>query len=515
MKNLFKKIGALLVAAVMVLSMCTAVFADDAKTPSDSDSEFVTITGVENGDGITVKAYQLVDAEYANANGFTGYVWTANATNKGQQDPVFVSNASGEKELNISSSEVTAIANSLANKNADVTFKLDVNGKSSQKLTVGTWLLVVEGGTNKIYNPMLVSVYYTDANDGNSIITGPLDATAQWALAASKTYVKVSDIEIKKTADKDTQKVGQSVSYTLKGTIPAYNDTYTNPFYTIEDNLTNLTLNKDSVVVKVGRAVIDNPNNTNYILTKTDNQLKVAFTSTYVSSLKEAAAEARKVEITYTATVAASASNFNAATNTVSLDYTNRNGVKTDATRTYTFDLKGQIKKTGENGTALKDAEFALYKEYDKEKNAVKGEAYLSGVKSDTNGNVVFKGLEAGTYYLQETKAPEGYQLSDKIHKIVIEPTYENNNAEVGKKELKSYTITISDASNEKDAGATGTYEKTTTEIAPLVNITNTKLGTLPSTGGMGTYLFTIIGVVVMAGAAGAFFISRRKGSEE
>ena len=127
MKNLFKKIGALLVAAVMVLSMCTAVFADDAKTPSDSDSEFVTITGVENGDGITVKAYQLVDAEYANANGFTGYVWTANATNKGQQDPVFVSNASGEKELNISSSEVTAIANSLANKNADVTFKLDVN----------------------------------------------------------------------------------------------------------------------------------------------------------------------------------------------------------------------------------------------------------------------------------------------------------------------------------------------------------------------------------------------------
>ena len=46
-------------------------------------------------------------------------------------------------------------------------------------------------------------------------------------------------------------------------------------------------------------------------------------------------------------------------------------------------------------------------------------------------------------------------------------------------------------------------------------NFVNTKLSSLPSTGGMGTYLFTIIGVVVMAGAAGAFFISRRKGSEE
>ena len=45
--------------------------------------------------------------------------------------------------------------------------------------------------------------------------------------------------------------------------------------------------------------------------------------------------------------------------------------------------------------------------------------------------------------------------------------------------------------------------------------LNDTKLNSLPSTGGMGTYLFTIIGVVVMAGAAGAFFISRRKGSEE
>lgn len=342
-----------------------------------------------------------------------------------------------------------------------------------------------------------------------------LNATAQWALASSKAYVKVSDIEIKKTANKDTQKVGQSVSYTLEGTIPAYNDTYTNPFYTIEDNLTNLTLNRESVEVKVGGAVIDNTNNTNYILTKEDSLLKVEFTSTYVSSLKEATAEARKVEITYTATVAASASNFNAATNTVSLNYTNKKGEKTDATKTYTFDLNGQIKKTGEDGTALKGAEFALYKEYNKEQNVVKGDAYLSDVKSDDNGNVIFKGLEAGTYYLQETKAPKGYQLSDKIHKIVIEPTYENSNAKVGKKELESYTITISDASKENDAGVNGTYGNTTTEIAPLVNITNTKLGTLPSTGGMGTYLFTIIGVVVMAGAAGAFFISRRKGSEE
>ena len=49
---------------------------------------------------------------------------------------------------------------------------------------------------------------------------------------------------------------------------------------------------------------------------------------------------------------------------------------------------------------------------------------------------------------------------------------------------------------------------------AVTVNVSDTKLGQLPHTGGMGTYLFTIIGVVVMAGAAGAFFISRRKESD-
>ena len=47
------------------------------------------------------------------------------------------------------------------------------------------------------------------------------------------------------------------------------------------------------------------------------------------------------------------------------------------------------------------------------------------------------------------------------------------------------------------------------------VSIENKKGFTLPGTGGMGTYIFTIGGLVVMAGAAGAFFMSRRKGSEE
>lgn len=96
-----------------------------------------------------------------------------------------------------------------------------------------------------------------------------------------------------------------------------------------------------------------------------------------------------------------------------------------------------------------------------------------------TNGTLKVTGLADGNYEFKETKAPTGYKVNS---------------------DNKAFTITANEAA------------EVTVDAGEFVN---TKLSSLPSTGGMGTYLFTIIGVVVMAGAAGAFFISRRKGSEE
>ena len=150
--------------------------------------------------------------------------------------------------------------------------------------------------------------------------------------------------------------------------------------------------------------------------------------------------------------------------------------------------------------TKLAKAEFTVHEVTTKDNQEVVGEALTfdydeetgvytynpdsrrTTVVTNANGEVTVKGLDKGKYHFKETKAPNGYSINEAGADINL--TFEGN---VAKAEFKNTSGKLKDS----------------------------RLSSLPSTGGMGTYLFTIIGVVVMAGAAGAFFISRRKGSEE
>lgn len=188
---------------------------------------------------------------------------------------------------------------------------------------------------------------------------------------------------------------------------------------------------------------------------------------------------------------------------------TGNDGTSTDKTYTYTFDIDGDVtagiltKKDASNNNPLEGATFTVY---DKDKKIYKNSVFTEGtVTSDKNGKLFIKGLAAGTYYLKETIAPEGYSVNTHEFKIVITATYNANGT------LATWNVNIDGADK---ASFTVTNDGVSKNVSGI-DIMNTKLSSLPSTGGMGTYLFTIIGVVVMAGAAGAFFISRRKGSEE
>lgn len=338
MKNLFKKISAILIAAVMVLAMASTAFATEATAgkPTGADSKQVKITNVESG--ATVTAYKLVKADY-NAFGFTGYSWTKLA-NKSDAT-VF----DGNGKLNITDTDVTTIAKSITEGTTGTVLTLGEDGTSKEALQVGTYLILVTGGSEKIYNPMLVSVYYTD---GNKMATEALDAKSNWGLATEDAYAKSSEIKITKTVNEKSAPVGGTVEYTITGTIPSYSEEYTADSlkYTMKDTVRNLEIDTNTIKVIVGGADIDK---SNYELKATVSGFELKFNSAYIASLRKATDKNRAVVVTYSAKLTESASNFDAAHNEVALDYTHNPGQSEDGkkaeTNTYTFDINGQIAK--------------------------------------------------------------------------------------------------------------------------------------------------------------------------
>lgn len=228
-------------------------------------------------------------------------------------------------------------------------------------------------------------------------------------------------------------------------------------------------------------------------------------------------------------------SGFDANTNLAELTYSNSPSTvddsKKDKTYHYTFDIDGDISgtlgkygkeiikvgvdaSTGEFITAeevsdlgsvegkLENVEFTLYKE--------DGMTVVQGpINTDSNGLMKFSKLDAGKYVLKETNAPAGYVLNNTAIPVEITAKLMDD----GK--LESYTVKINDE-------ATSTYKATYNGENQLVAVNdqtgnqsavikNYKPGALPSTGGMGTYIFMIIGGALIALAAVLYIRSRKK----
>lgn len=119
-------------------------------------------------------------------------------------------------------------------------------------------------------------------------------------------------------------------------------------------------------------------------------------------------------------------------------------------------------------------------------------------------GDVSIFGLAEGTYKLVETKAPDGYVIADKPFKIKIED-------QIG--ELGSVgTLTVTGQYDGEIGNIVNTNGIAESILTVWAEITNRPGSALPETGGIGTTLFTVLGVILMAGAV-AFFISRKRNS--
>lgn len=344
---------------------------------------------------------------------------------------------------------------------------------------------------------------------------------------------KIVENETNKDTDTDTVAVGDTINYEITSTSPKYTNEYfidggakKDPTYNIHDTLSKgLTLNtlengliKDgSIEVVVNNEKLDsqttNENQettTWYTLSPTtgDNGktgFKIEFTPDFLKEYKGAT-----VKVKYSVTV-----NENAVvgtdgnTNDVKLEYTRKpddptTGVPGKTTpKVYTYGLVVN-KIDGKEKNALSGAEFKLYKveKIEKENGKVEEkETQITNLKDMTNGTyttgkngvVTFNGLDVGTYRLEEVKAPKNYTLlKDKIEFTITDA----NPGPDGVIDVNSSEkVTI----NEDNKG-----QLTTT-------ITNNKGFNLPSTGGMGTYIFTIGGLVVMAGAVLLLVSSKKK----
>ena len=173
-----------------------------------------------------------------------------------------------------------------------------------------------------------------------------------------------------------------------------------------------------------------------------------------------------------------------------------------------------------ENKTGLEGAEFQLYiasaegvKDAvkltlnDKNNTEVWALSLGNNQKKTTaaDGTATFKGLDADkTYFVLETKAPAGFSLNDKAIQLT--------GASVTMGATTSRDVKAED-------GITVLYTEETTPVSDVTDFnseeyTDTKLSALPSTGGIGTTIFTIAGCLIMVTAAGLFFASRKKSNK-
>ena len=331
--------------------------------------------------------------------------------------------------------------------------------------------------------------------------------------------------------------IGDTVTYQLTSKVPDMTG-YNSYTFKFSDTLSKGLDLKEVLSVKVGNTTLKaGKTGTNtYALTydKTSRILTVTLNDFY-NSYKNHTGET--ITVVYTATLNKDAViGMNPNTNKSVVEYSNN--PSTDKTGTsepstvdaHTFDftiykyyLKDQNNK--EDKIALEKAEFELYKgntegtaadEQAKvnivdEGNGVYRQATADEAKaadftsakivSDADGKVLVKGLDAGTYYLRETKAPEGYNKLLSDIKVVIEANYDTT---TGK--LTSYSVDYT----YNGTTTTGKEIKDTT-TSPEVAVENKTGAQLPSTGSKGALMVTLAGIVLFGALTASKVFGKKK----
>lgn len=473
-----KKFLAVILSLAMVLGMSITAFA--AKTGATLEVKGLATYAAQN-----VKIYEIYRLD-DNDNGWKAAAWTndTGVTPETLNDADVIKNLKNAAKKAAVTDEKDSTEISTGKFNSSVKF---------ENLQAGAYLVIVTDPTNKTeYSTMVAKTYQYDAN--NNLIA-PLNASV---------FAKAEGYHTGKEADKTNAEVGDLVTYTVRTTVPYQevkpnNEKLVNEF-TVSDKLTGATFYLKGEAVKGTAAV--NKITVNGVTVEGFANLaeslhgKSSFDLNLMGLVTDDNTYAgQEVVITYTALVDKANTVENKATSTQ-----DPNG-----TTTKTYSGNATITKY-EVGTTnvLKGAEFVVYrinKETNKKEYAVidangwiTGQWIAETTKNEVpaglgttlttadDGTVTVKGLKAGDYYFKEVVAPDGYSINNNDIAFTME------------EKLTNGAVTSVAAANPE-----------------LIKMYDSKLSELPSTGGMGTTLFTIAGCAIMVAAAGFFFASRKR----
>ena len=463
-----KRIASVLLALVMALSLITTAFAE-------GENGSITIDNAVVGQTYTI--YQILDLESYNADsGAYAYKatpdWSGFINGNGVKGVYVNVDAQGYVTW-VEDADAAAFAK-LAQKYAADSHIDNQDSKKADSTTVE-------------FTGLDLGYYLVDSTLGTIC---SLDTTNPSVIIKEKNAEPTVDKQVQENSngiwgESNDANIGDTVNF--KTVISAKKGAQG---YVLHDKMSaGLTINRGTVSV-VG---VDADN---YEVTYNCDDgcaFEIAFKQAYLDTITEDTS----IVVTYSATLNEKAVIYpDPNTNETKLVYGEGSETTWDKTETFTYQF--DLVKTKTDKTVLDGAEFKLYdaKTDGNEialidegngvyRVATAAEKVADGFVSATikAGKVTIKGLDSGTYYLEETKAPAGYNVLAERVEVKID-----------------------------HANLTATVEGDT-YVSGGVQVINQTGAELPSTGGIGTTIFYVVGGLLVV-AAGVLLVTRKRMSK-
>lgn len=518
-----KKIMVTLLAAMMTMAMTITAFAAEGATPAAAGTNTLTVnvkstTPAQDLNGQTINLYKLFDVTESGTTGSKNYAYTVN-TETGYKDALV--SVLGSPITAASTDEQFAAAVLALGSNDSTEVQNFANKFTTYALTKS---LAATATSGKITESK-TTYEFTDLNAGYYLVyvTGGKEIQSSLVTVDETTNtvnLKTEAPSIEKTANKTTVNIGDVVTYTVNGSIP---DTtgYAEYVYKIHDELST---GLDFVNDATGTALGEGATTVNVTVAFTDNSVTAAGTTPKAATLDTAnnrkmsldlsewvrdnqANKGKEFTVTYYAKVNKAA--VVTEKNKAQLEYGNKPGETTTTTPsevktpTYPLDI---LKVKKDSNVKLAGAKFSLYISETDAKNGTNpikvtgnnGNYVVDSTSSTTEFvsveniegkgyNLRVNGLAEGTYYLVETKAPDGF---NKLTAPVVIKITKSTDADVN-----NWTIS-KDGTDENDK---------------VIDIANSTGSLLPSTGGRGAIVFAVIAALLVFGVAVSFIRDKRK----